>query len=46
MIRILLIFLVITYISFSNNTKKQDEEYIPINGIKKRYKYTSLHTKK
>ena len=35
MIRILLIFLVITYISFSNNTKKQDEEYIPINGIKK-----------
>lgn len=35
MIKILLIFLVITYISFSNNTKKQDEEYIPINGIKK-----------
>lgn len=35
MIRILLIFLVITYISFSNNTKKQNEEYIPINGIKK-----------
>lgn len=35
MIKILLIFLVITYISFSNNTKNQDEEYIPINGIKK-----------
>ena len=33
MIKILLLYLVIIYTSFSNN-KKQIEEYIPINGVK------------